>query len=274
MLHKKNSIYLHFHSLLSLLLVFVIPCELNSQADRNYIVGAGIKLGSSVGLGSVSKNSSKYNAFGKYRYAVNSEIYAELIYKGKYSFGLGYRYLDYSLTSTNSAFNKAIKEKIGSQYSEPNGDESSLAGGFFSLSASRIFQYKKIRLQTKMDAAIGIVEYMGVDRQSTTIGYQGGGYQATQTTYRYDCDQTPVVTLIPEVNLQYILSRKKYLDFVLSLNAALFHINPKIRVNETTQISYSKEPAKTSSFVTIKDRVNMLNINLGFAVYLKRKQKN
>jgi hypothetical protein len=242
-------------------LTFLLQFRLFSQNDPRYFLNFGLKLGSSVPLGSVSKNSTKTNDFGKYKYAFNTQVFAELILKKKYSLCVGYRYLDYSMTPSDAAIDP-IKAKFASHYNDfYTLDEYDLAGGLFSLGISRIFQYNRLRFQTKLELALGTLEY----------DYQTIQSLPNNQNYKYSCDlPSAVFTLIPEVNLQYIFIKKSRVDFALMLSADLVRLNPKIKIMEHYQY-YGGPNDRSVVFTTLQNPVTMLNINLGFCVCLKRK---
>jgi hypothetical protein len=227
-----------------LISLFVIKSSLFfTQVDSTHFLNFYYGLGVANPAGSFSKNSDVYNNFGKMSPGLNMKAGMEYLINSKNAISYGIPYIDAS----------------------DDGIDVSIAQ--VALGYSRLFNFKKFTLQAKI--CLGSARF-GYDY----IGAYGLTNALTATTsislsnislasIDYSFNDYNYYTVKPELIFKTILQKRKYADLALSFGIGYFYAKPNMALLE-------HKDGKTTEVLKLKDKINVININVSLNLILKR----
>jgi hypothetical protein len=253
-----------------LISLFVIKSSLFfTQVDSTHFLNFYYGLGVANPAGSFSKNSDVYNNFGKMSPGLNMKAGMEYLINSKnaISFDLDYAFF---FNATNDSLSKQIKRRVdsyGIPYIDASDDGIDVSIAQVALGYSRLFNFKKFTLQAKI--CLGSARF-GYDY----IGAYGLTNALTATTsislsnislasIDYSFNDYNYYTVKPELIFKTILQKRKYADLALSFGVGYFYAKPNMALLE-------HKDGKTTEVLKLKDKINVININVTLNLILKR----
>ncbi len=239
-----------------------------AQTVPNSFFGFYYGFGTTVPVGSFSKNSSKYNNFGKAGAGLNIKAGVEYFIDEKNAISID---LDYGifLNMSNDSLTKMVTRRVNS-YPSPvltkiEYDEFDLVLSSYCLGYSRLWHFNKIILQAKINVGFTKLNYEYESIYTLgTFGFSGvTSSTSISNVLEYTCSNDKFFIAKPEIEFKYIFSQKKNADWCIGLGAGYFYSNPQITVYEINN-SYAQE------LLVLKDEIKSLSLNLKLSYILKK----
>lgn len=260
---QTQSLTSLFFTLLTL--IFAEDCFSQVHGRSNYFLNVQASTGTSKALGSFSKNSSKTNEIGKYQWSFGINLRVDAVFKNKYTLGLAIDY-DFCVLKNNflaAKLDQKFAPKKDSIIFSPSGNT-----GFdmiierYSLSASKIYQKNNLIFQPKIYLGVYHILY-NYYASYTVEELEGTSGQIESRTYTYSSDDAFTLSLVPELNVKYIILKKTWLDLAINFGLRFTYVSPKFRINEEKREFASYNSTTTSAYTSLKAPIVLLNGNLG-----------
>lgn len=230
----------------------------------NYFLNVQASAGTSVPIGSFSKNSTKVNTIGKYQWSASVNIRVDAVFKNKYTFGLA---LDYDFCTVRNEYlflklnEKYAPKKDSIAFSPDNAESFDLIIERYSLTASKIIQKKNLIIQPKIYLSLCHIVY---EYRPTYILKEPANtaYLSDLQTYDYSSEGKFVLNIAPELNIKYIILKKTWLDLAINFGIRFTYLSPKIKITESKR-DFASFNKTTTDYTSLKDPMTLLNMNLG-----------
>jgi hypothetical protein len=258
------------HALRILTLVLVVLFSNLSQAqqkrDTSYLFELYYGIGGAVPVGTWSKHSSAYNAFGKASVGFNIKTGINFFFSSGIGISLD---LDYALFShtTNDSLSRYLSRRAANV--GPNGlsnefTEIDVTIANVAIGISRLYRFKKLIVHPKV--SVGRAKF-GYDFMASYLTYTAPSpSQAPLTGFKtvdYYFNDVSYLTAKPEIMVKYIFAEKKYADLLVGICASYFYLKPTMPVNER------KNGQVTQPF-SVSDKIQCFNVSLSAHLVIKR----
>ncbi len=253
-----------------LLFFFLLIIKLSyahAQFNANNFIGIYYGLGTSVPVGSFSKNSGTYNQFGKAPIGLNMKAGAEFYINDKNAISID---LDYGFffNARNDSLARMVKRRVdsyGIQSFDVTSEDIDISMSHVSIGYSRFVNFKNVSLQAKIGvgkANFGY-DFIAVYALSNIYSAPSSTTPLVVQNINYSFDDYGYFTIKPELNFKYLLKQSDNLNTVLGLNIGYFYARPKMTL-------YENKDSKISEVVTLKDNIHIVNINISLNLIFRK----
>lgn len=240
-----------------------------SQSDSSVsFVGVYYGLGVANPIGSFSHDNAKYNDIGKSRPGLNMKAGLEVFVTPKDVVSLDFDYGFY-FGVRNDSIEKVVERRVNS-YKTPYievGDKSGDAGlSQVCVGYSRSISFGRLIFQPKI--GVGLARFSFDYATSFALSNILSGtvtsvQSATTNALVYAFSDYDYYTLKPEITLKYVLKEGKCGNLNLVFGVSYFYANPSLTL-------FEKKDSDVSSVLTLSDKVQSLNFNLGVNFVMKK----
>lgn len=238
-----------------------IAQKAGSEKDLSYFLNVEVGAGFCQPLGSFSKNSNVENQAGKCGKGASINLAADAVFHRNFTLGLSLIYGFYQLQ--NPYLETMVAERTPSAspaFYNSNTSDLSFVTQVVSVTASKIFVLGNLLVQPKVNLGLYIPQLDFISHSSNIIQDSVG----FTYFYTYDYKATSYwnLTVMPELNLKYMLRKNKRMDLSLNFGVSYLHTKTETEITETREISGHINSSSDNTF-KLTGQTDILNLHLG-----------